>query len=112
MHDFISFPLLHCRVHREGEQSARVERGPAYNRRSNQTGNEEDRSHHRSSGGWRHHSEKSAHRQALGSDPHDDQSSDQQQGELLPNFLSARHENVQTAMLSRHVSPMFESMDE
>lgn len=68
------------RVHREGEQSARVERGSVSNRRSGQTGNEEDRSHRRSSGGWRHHSEKPAHRQALDSHPHDDQSLDQQQG--------------------------------
>ncbi len=82
------FPLLLCRVHREGEQSARVERGSAYNRRSGQTRSEEDRSHHRSSGGWRHHNEKPAHRQALDSNPRDDQSSDQQQGELLLSFLS------------------------
>ena len=87
MHDFTPF-LLHCRVHREGEQSARVERGSTYNRRSNQAGSEEERSRRRSSGGWRHHSEKPAHRQALDSHPHQDQPSGQQQRELLPSCPS------------------------
>ncbi|KAA6417058.1 MAG: hypothetical protein FRX49_12968, partial [Trebouxia sp. A1-2] len=68
------------RVHREGEQSARVERGSTNNRRSRQFGSHEDRSHRRSSGGWRHHSEKPAHRQALDSYSHDGQSTGQQRG--------------------------------